>query len=451
MPSSSTGPCRPLCRAAGSRPARCRALLAVAGLALPALLLGGCHRTGPAAPTSPRAPAWGQFRGPDGTGACPEAVAPAAWSGTHRPVVLWTSPALLPGKSSPALAAGKLFVTGADADHRVVYCLDAARGTLLWERAVGRPPRRGARRDTTVGYAAPSPATDGERVYALFVDGSLAALDLAGRLVWQRRLDLSTNSYGHASSPVLCADRLLLQLDQEPEPRRRSVLLALACATGRELWQTARDVPSSWATPVVTHTGARAQVITCATPWVIAYAPDHGTELWRLRCLGDEVVPSAAVAGDLVVVAQQGSACVAVRPDGSGELPPGGEAWTYGDDLPEVCSPVANRRQVLLLSSTGTLTCLDARSGRRAWRRTLGEPVSASPILAGCALFVLAETGNLLLADLARQGRVVARLSLPEPCQATPALFGGRLYARGERHVYCLGPRAERAGGTGRK
>ena len=55
--------------------------------------------------------------------------------------------------------------------------------------------------------AAPTPITDGERVYALFATGDLVCYDRDGDLVWYRSLvgDYPTvgNNVGMAASPTL--------------------------------------------------------------------------------------------------------------------------------------------------------------------------------------------------------------------------------------------------------
>ena len=60
---------------------------------------------------------------------------------------------------------------------------------------------------------------------------------------------------------------------------------------------------ASWASPQVAVFAGRTQVLTCADPWVIAYDPADGHELWKAEVLGGDVAPSPTVAGGLVVLA----------------------------------------------------------------------------------------------------------------------------------------------------
>src|SRR2546421_126637 len=73
----------------------------------------------------------------------------------------------------------------------------------------------------------PSPVTDGEMVYAWFGTGQIVALDTNGKMVWQRHLGTEISpfdiNWGHASSPTLYRDLLILLCDHAPA----SYLLAL--------------------------------------------------------------------------------------------------------------------------------------------------------------------------------------------------------------------------------
>ena len=144
------------------------------------------------------------------------------------------------------------------------------------------------------------------------------------------------------------------------------------------------------------------------------------------------------------MAANQGAACSAIRPGGAGDVTRTHLAWAYDEMLPDVCSPAGDARQVFMLSSDGTLTCLKAANGKPLWTKSLGEVCSASPILVGGRLYVQSEVGTVFVLDTARRGVVVGRGAIPEQCQATPAFQTGRILIRGARHLYCIGAPADR-------
>ena len=131
---------------------------------------------------SARAENWPQFRGPNHQGHSTETNVPLKWSATEN--IAWKTE--IPGEawSSPIVWDDRVFLTSAtDAGETCrVLSLERKTGKILWNKEIFKQlPRRKEGRNT---YATPTPATDGERVYVCFGDGSFAALDFSGEVVW---------------------------------------------------------------------------------------------------------------------------------------------------------------------------------------------------------------------------------------------------------------------------
>ena len=91
-------------------------------------------------------------------------------------------------------------------------------------------------------------------------------------------------------------------------------------------------------------------MITTADPWVIAYDPFDGAEIWRARCLRQDVGPSPAYAEGLVVVASEFPGVSAISVDGRGDVSKSHVRWTSEFGAPDTCSPLIVRGMVLVLS-----------------------------------------------------------------------------------------------------
>ena len=74
---------------------------------------------------------------------------------------------------------------------------------------------------TKTSVAASSPASDGERIYALYSSNDLICLDLEGNLKWLRGLTSdypnASNSLGMASSVVIAAGTVVVQVENDSE------------------------------------------------------------------------------------------------------------------------------------------------------------------------------------------------------------------------------------------
>ncbi len=290
------------------------------------------------------------------------------------------------------------------------------------------------------GYAASTTATDGRHIFAIFANGDLAAWDFSGRLAWSKSLGLPENSYGHASSLATYKDLLLVQLDQGSARAQKSKLLAFDAATGKIVWQVARPVPNSWATPIVIRHADHDQVITAADPWVIAYNPADGSEIWRAKCLKTDIGPSPVFADGKVFAANDNCNLSAIRADGHGDVTATGVLWKGEDGLPDTCSPLATKEFVLLLTSFGTLTCYDAAKGDMLWAEDFSTDFSASPSLVGNRVYLIGKKGKAWIVEPTRQKcNRLGEADLGEECVTSPAFQDGRIYLRGKTNLFCLG------------
>lgn len=409
---------------------------------------------------------WPRFRGAGGLGLAPKADPPLRFDGKAGKNIAWKTLVPLPGHSSPVIAGGRVFLTGADLHdkRRQVYCFDAVSGKLLWAREVNEGPKRTKKPEYVMeetGFAAPTMVADEKRVYAIFAMGEIVCFDHAGKKVWGRFLGPLDTEYGHAASLAMhqvskTKARLVVQLDQATEEDGKSKLVAVDAATGKTDWEVVkRPVGSAWTSPIVIRTPQGPQIITLANPWTIAYDAD-GKELWRVDCLEGDGAPSAIFAGGMVIAGNVSSRICAIRPDGRGDVTKTHVAWSYEDDVPDVCSPVSDGKHVYMLTSDGLLTCLklaaekkppaekkpadgeDLADDRKLYAHDLEAPFSASPTLVGDRLFLLGTKGLMIVGRVGKKFQELARSQLGEDCQATPAFLGDRIWIRAQKHLYCI-------------
>jgi len=398
------------------------------------------------APPQPRPPQefarnWAGFRGYDGSGIVRGAAADAAWSVPGLKNVAWKAPVDLPGHNSPVVWGDRVFLTGADDLSREIYCFDAETGRALWTRAVedvpGSPLAAPEVMEDT-GYAAPTGVTDGRRFYAIFANGDVACVAFDGRLVWARNLGLPDSAYGYASSLRLHRGKLLVLYDQGDAEAGKSYLYALDALTGRTVYRARRPVANSWTTPILINAAGRDQLITVAEPWVVSHDPDTGRMLWRFGGIGADTAPSPVFAGGLVLAVSPNDMLYAISPDGAGDVTDTHLTWRSDRNVPDICSPLANDELVFLLTTFGTLSCLELRSGEMLWEHQFDAEFKSSPSLIGRRVLLTTVAGESYFVAAEREFKLLGRAKLGEAVTCSPAFARGRIYLRGKGHLFCI-------------
>jgi outer membrane protein assembly factor BamB len=384
-----------------------------------------------------RADDWPQFRGPGGAAVSRDAGPPTTWDGASGANVRWKAD--LPGRgiSSPVVARGRAYVTactGVRQDRLRVLCFDAATGKQFWERQFWATGSTVSHPRTCM--AAPTPATDGEHVYALFATGDLVGLDRDGNLLWYRALARDypqiTNQIGMAASPVLYNDVLLVPVETPGD----SFAAGLDKLTGKNRWKVPRPRDANWVTPLLLDRHGRAEALFLSANEVTAYDPECGRECWTYHDEGLSPTPSvpSPVAADGLIVTGNG---VALRPGVKGEAP--APAWKSNKLRPAYASPLYYGGRLYVVNNTATvLNCFDVKDGKVAWQQRVKGPFSASPVAADGRLYLANEEGVTTVIEAGPGPRVLAANPLGEEVLATPAICDGAIFLRTDRHLYCI-------------
>ena len=130
-----------------------------------------------------------------------------------------------------------------------------------------------------------------------------------------------------------------------------------------------------------------------ADPWVAAYDPANGRELWHAACIRDDVTPSPIYIDGLLVTAEIRSCLAAIRPGGSGDVTKTHVVWRSEGRLPSICSPAGDGRSVLTLTTDGILTRFSAADGAKRWEHHFATECHASPSLVADTLGVTTYRG----------------------------------------------------------
>jgi outer membrane protein assembly factor BamB len=235
-------------------------------------------------------------------------------------------------------------------------------------------------------------------------------------------------------------NRVIVVFDQGDTESGKSAIMALDAATGSPVWTTPRPVANSWVTPILISHRGREQIITSADPWVIAYDPATGGEIWRAECMRGDVATSPVFANGLVYLACDQTAVTAIRPEGSGNVTDTMVAWKNEDaGLPDTCSMFCDGPRVYTLVF-GVFHAFDALTGAHLWEHDTGLKFQASPCMINGKVHLLSTDGVMIVGEASGEGfRETGRNALGEGAGASPAFAPGRIYLRGKKHLFCIG------------
>jgi outer membrane protein assembly factor BamB len=291
-----------------------------------------------------------------------------------------------------AYAGGKLYMTSG---FRLVAQIDAATGHVGW-RARTEQPIHGA------------PTVYGGRVMAVALDNTLLTFDAAtGAPGWTYQALSESARILSSSSPAVSGDTVVASFGS-------GELVALRAANGNDLWNEALSRAS--------RTSALSEIRDIAGRPVIyqgdVFAVSHsgvfaatdlrtGQARWSLPVVGitsplpiGDVVYVTSVDGHLICVARESGQIYWMHDLNAGYVVKRkGGFWGIGGKKvtkPIWSGPILVDNRLIVVSSTGQLLALNAKTGEVEHKMDLGAPALIGPIEADNTIFVVLDNAQLI-------------------------------------------------------
>ena len=428
---------------------------------------------------------WPGFRGTNASGIADGTHPPTTWNAEKAQNVLWKT--AIPGlsHSSPIVWGNKVFVITAissdpkssfnakdrgidlandDVKHTWrIYCLDKTTGRIIWDKTAYEGVPR-AKRHLKATQANSTPTTNGNYVVALFGSEGLNCYDLDGRLLWSKDLgvlnpglwDDPSSSWGHASSPIIYRDLVIVQADGHAQ----SFIAASDLKSGKQVWRVERGEITSWSTPTINSLGNRTELIANGGRYIRGYDPLTGKEIWRFADNDTQVKMQAPlVANGLIFVTggyPPGRSMFAFKPGAAGDisLKAGQEtndfiAWSATKGSPYTPTPLVYGDLFYVCADNGVLSAYEAKTGVRVYQERLPSSFSASPVAADGKLYLASEDGDVFVVKAGRKYELLATNSMGKALMATPALSDGVLILRAENYIFAIGEGATTSAQSG--
>lgn len=330
------------------------------------------------------------------------------------------------GFSSTSIVGDRLLSMGHADETETVWCLNSANGEVLWQHTYPGQLLPNLHE----GGPGSTPTIDESRVYTLGKEGQLFCLNLDdGSVLWQsmlqEELGVKLPEWGFSSSPRILGKQLILEAGR---------VVSFDKLSGKKLWQTELHDAGYGSAAVFEHNG-QTLLATLDCDGLRILKAEDGSEVaftaWKSPYRTNATTP--IVVGDKIFIStgykvgcglfrlvdgklKRLYANTNMRNHFNNSILIDGFLYGFDGDS-------HNGRNV-------TLNCVHFESGELKWKqRGLG---CGSLIAADGRLMILAETGDLVLAEAASDSfKELARTSfLKGRCWTAPILVNGRVYGR---------------------
>ncbi len=402
---------------------------------------------------------WPQWRGPHRDGISRETKLNSDWQ-AKPPRLLWTATGMGAGYASVAVVGNQIFSTGNLEQGQAVVAVDVQEGRIQWtSQATKAVPRHGYPGSRS------TPAVDGDRLYAVMSDGTIACLRRSnGEVVWRRQFQADWNGqmmsvWGYAESPLVDDGRVICTPGGSA-----AMMVALDKQTGAEVWATrmpnypdengSNGQPlhdgAGYSSVVISHAGGVKQYIQLIGRGVIGVRASDGKLLWRYRDVANATanIPTPVVHNDFVFCStgyQTGSALLRLVADG--EQVKAQEIYRLeGKALQNHHGGSVLLDGYLYLGNghnKGFPTCVEWKTGKRMWGGRMRGPGSGSAAVAAYDghLIFRYQSGEVALIEATPEAYRLKGSFRPDyvqgPSWAHPVVSGGRLFLREQDKLMC--------------
>jgi len=387
---------------------------------------------------------WPQWRGPNRDGVSKETGLRKEWP-AEGPKLRWQAPKLGGGYSTPAVAAGRVFVQTTRGEEEFATALDEKDGKPVWSVPIGTV---GKNQGPQYPGTRSTPTVDGQWVYCLASNGELVCLARGdGKLKWKK--DLRTDfggkpgSWVYSESVLIDRDALICTPGGET-----ATLAALDKFSGEPIWKA--PVPggdnAEYASSVIVNGPSGKEYVQFLRKGLVGVDAKTGRFLWRYAKTADQAanIMTPVVAGARIFSSSRnGGALIELKKSGD-EIEP---AELYLERPLGASIGGAVLVDGYLYGTAQAMFCVELATGKIKWNeRALG---AASICFADGRLYVRGhESGDVALVESSTEGfHEKGRFKQPERSKSAawphPVVANGSLYLRDQDVLLCYDVKAE--------
>jgi outer membrane protein assembly factor BamB len=232
-------------------------------------------------------------------------------------------------------------------------------------------------------------------------------------------------------------------------------VIALDKENGKQVWKIERksdgraECLQVYASAMMWHNGDKAYLVVHGNDYTTAHDLQDGSEIWRVGNLNPKAsynptlrfVASPLCTPDLIVIptAKNGQV-VAVKPEAKGTVKGEFEPWRLAKGTPDVPSPLLYDGLIYLCSEQGSLTCVDAKTGKIYYNERIHNARHrASPTYVDGKILCTSRDGVVSVVQPGKEFKLLSSNRMNDDFTASPVISGGRMYLRGWKALYAIG------------
>ncbi len=370
---------------------------------------------------------WTQWRGPSHDGISTDPAIRTSWE--KSPKTLWEFP-VGKGFSSFAILGNRVYTCGTEDHKQVAFCLSVDTGQPVW-----KTPYEAEYRERQGGDGPRStPTVHDGRVYLCGALGRLLCLDAdKGTVIWERQF---TNRpiWGYSGSVLIEGDLAIVSPGSTD-----GALLALDRKTGKEVWKCGKDA-AGYATPYPFTLRNKRYIVGFMAGNVLIADAATGTEAARIQWKTPYNVNAATPIfhqDHLFISSGYNTGSALYKLDLKDNHLHVQQVW---QDRFLKCKfqTCVLRDNLLFGGDEQGLKCAEFLTGKQCWNIRGME--NATVVWVADHLIVLAEDGRLMIAPATgKEFKPIAEAQiLSGRCWTVPILCDGRLYLRDFKKAMCV-------------
>lgn len=395
---------------------------------------------------------WPQWQGHDRNAISKEPGLLQEWP-KDGPALAWRVNGLGGGDGAPAIAAGRIFVMGAQGGKEALFALAEMDGKMLWSVPLGPIPTQ----RMPQGNAGPgcTPTVDGDRLYVMSMAGEVNCVQASdGKILWQRALQkdfgAQVPAWSYRESPLVDGSKVICTPGAEG-----ATVVAFDKLTGETVWKSevkGDPRPAYTSAIAIDFEGERHYVHFTARA-LIGIAAGDGKLLWQFTRVanGPGINCSTPIYHDGHVLAASaygaGGALLKLKKDAAGGYV-AEDVWVSKKMQNQHGGMIVQNGAVFGANGGnvgGSLVCLELASGKVLWDEKdhpERKVTKGSIALADGRLYYRTENGTVLLLEpnpkeYTERGRFEQPDRTTKPAWAHPVIANGKLYVRDHDLLLC--------------